>query len=79
MEKQNMELCEILTHIYGHNQWYNPFRTSWCSIGGIKQTPYEAYKDLNETSQRIVVSLFGRTPNREDGLNDESCPVDYNN
>lgn len=72
-----LELCEILTHIYGHNDWHNPYRVMGISIGGSKQTPYEAFLDLHETLQRIVISLFGRHPQKEDGLDDISAPVEY--
>lgn len=72
-----MELCEILTHVYGHNNWYNPYRHSGFSIGGAHQRPYDAYLELDNPYQRIVKSLFGRTPEKDDGLTDESRPVDF--
>ncbi len=72
-----MELCEALTHVYGHNNWHNPYRNIGISIGGSFQTPYEAYCDLAEPFQRIVISLFGRRPEKEDGLNDDSAPIEF--
>lgn len=72
-----MELCEALTHVYGHNNWYNPYRNLGFSIGGSKQTPYEAYQDLEEPYQKVVRSLFGKHPEKNDGIEDESRPIDF--
>lgn len=72
-----LELCEILTHIYGHNKWYNPYRNAGFSIGGSKQTPFDAYQELDDPFQRIVISLFGRRPEKNDGLHDASAPIGY--
>lgn len=73
----NMELCEALTIVYGHNNWWNPLRRSGISIGSIFQSPFEAYKELDAPFKRIVVSLFGREPEKHDGINDLSAPIDF--
>ena len=71
-----MEFCEALTHVYGHNNWFNPIHGIG-SIGGWYQTPYEAYDNLKPQYQAIVDSLFGHSPSKWDGITEESAPVDY--
>ena len=72
-----MELCEILTNIYGHNNWYNPYRNCGFSIGGSQQRPYDAYCELDEPIQRIARAFYGKEIKPTDGLNDESRPIDF--
>lgn len=71
-----MNLCDALTHTYGHNRWFNPIRMAG-SVPGIFQTPFEAYEDLKPEFQSVVRSLFGGYPGEFDGIFDDSCPVDY--
>lgn len=71
-----MELCQALTHVYGHNNWWNPIRGIG-SVGGFHQSPYQAYLDLDEPFQRIVVSLFGFVPDKNSGLTDDYRPIDF--
>ena len=77
MKDNTLELCQILTHIYGHNQWYNPYRNAGFSIGNSHQSPYEAFQDLDDPFQRIVISLYGKIPQKTDGLLDEYRPIDF--
>lgn len=76
-KSDRMELCEILTHVFGHNNWHNPYRNAGFSIGGSKNTPFQAFQELDDPFQRIVVSFFGKYPEKTDGLSDLSAPIEY--
>ncbi len=73
----NMELCKALTIVYGHSNWWNPLRSAGFQMGSIYQSPFEAYQELDAPFKRIVVSLFGREPEKQDGINDLSAPIEF--
>ena len=53
-------LSEALDTVYGHTQWYNPIRP--CSVSGVYDTPYQAFKKLKPEYKEIVVRLIGHQP-----------------
>lgn len=59
-----MTLDDALDLVYGHSERWNPIRPY--TVGGIRQSPFDAYLALSEDKRVIVQRTLGREPTRRD-------------
>ncbi|HUW31402.1 MAG TPA: hypothetical protein VM223_07290 [Planctomycetota bacterium] len=62
---ERISLSAALDYVYGPGvDWSNPIRPYVAS--SLKQTPYEAYRDLKPEFQGIVCNMVGHDPQKDE-------------